>query len=73
MCLSKAALLNTAPMDIIQTYTHTYRCGDIYMYICIYVPHRHRHTHTKPLTCSHTPLHHRPSLGMKLLDTLIMV
>ena len=41
------------------TYVHTHiqECGDTYMYICIYIPHRQRHTHTKPLTHIATPLH----------------
>ena len=41
--------LDTAPMDIIHTYTHTHihECGDIYMCICIYIPHTDTQTHTQ--------------------------
>lgn len=58
MCLSKRQhSLNTAPMDIIQTYTHTYRSVGTSTCTYAYTYHRHRHTHTKPLTHVATPLH----------------
>lgn len=58
MLVKKAALFKHCSHGYhTDIYTHIQECGDIYMYICIYVPHRHRHTHTKPLTHVATPLH----------------
>ena len=75
MRLSKRQDFWTLLPWILYTRTHTpiQECGDTYVYICIYIPHRQRHTHTKPLTHTATPFTVYPALGIKFLDTLIMV